>query len=117
MNEIKVLSGTVADKIAAGEVAERPSAVVKELVENAVDAGADKITVEIKKGGIEYIRIEDNGCGIPAEQAETAFLRHATSKLRQIDDLYSICLLYTSQYKYLEKRKDWCKYGQRNRIL
>ncbi len=90
MNEIKVLSGTVADKIAAGEVAERPSAVVKELVENAVDAGADKITVEIKKGGIEYIRIEDNGCGIPAEQAETAFLRHATSKLRQIDDLYSI---------------------------
>ena len=90
MNEIKVLSGAVADKIAAGEVAERPSAVVKELVENSVDAGADKITVEIKKGGIEYIRIEDNGCGIPAEQAETAFLRHATSKLRQIDDLYSI---------------------------
>lgn len=90
MNKIQVLSVAVADKIAAGEVAERPSAVVKELVENSIDSGADEITVEIKKGGIEYIRIEDNGCGIPAEQAETAFLRHATSKLRQIDDLYSI---------------------------
>lgn len=90
MNSIQILPSIVSDKIAAGEVAERPSAVVKELVENSVDAGADHITVEIKKGGIEYIRVEDNGCGIPPEQAEIAFLRHATSKLRNIDELYEI---------------------------
>lgn len=90
MPNIQVLSQEVADKIAAGEVAERPSAVVKELVENAIDAGATSIEVEIRKGGIEYIRVCDNGCGIAAEQAETAFLRHATSKLRSIDDLYRI---------------------------
>ncbi len=90
MPEIKVLPQEVADKIAAGEVAERPSAVVKELVENAIDAGATSIEVEIKKGGIEYIRVMDNGCGMAPEQAETAFLRHATSKLRNIEDLYSI---------------------------
>lgn len=90
MSEIKVLPQEVADKIAAGEVAERPSAVVKELVENSMDAGATLIEVEIKKGGIEYIRVSDNGCGIEPEQAETAFLRHATSKLRDVEDLYSI---------------------------
>lgn len=90
MAEIKVLSQEVADKIAAGEVAERPSAVVKELVENSIDAGADRISVEIKNGGIRYIRIEDNGKGIPADELECAFLRHATSKLRDIDDLYSL---------------------------
>lgn len=90
MPRIQVLSQEVADKIAAGEVAERPSAVVKELVENAIDAGATSIEVEIRKGGVEYIRVCDNGCGIEPEQAETAFLRHATSKLQSIDDLYSI---------------------------
>ena len=90
MPEIKVLSQEVADKIAAGEVAERPSAVVKELVENSMDAGATSVEVEIRKGGIEYIRVSDNGCGIEPNQVETAFLRHATSKLRSIDDLYII---------------------------
>ncbi len=90
MPKIQVLSQEVADKIAAGEVAERPSAVVKELVENAIDAGATSIEVEIRKGGVEYIRVCDNGCGIEPDQAETAFLRHATSKLKTIDDLYSI---------------------------
>lgn len=90
MAKIQVLPQDVADKIAAGEVAERPSAVVKELVENSIDAGATSIEVEIRKGGIEYIRVCDNGCGMEADQVETAFLRHATSKLRNIDDLYSI---------------------------
>ncbi len=90
MAEIKVLPQNIADKIAAGEVAERPSAVVKELVENSIDAGASSIEVEIKNGGIKYIRVTDNGCGIPKNQVETAFLRHATSKLREIEDLYSI---------------------------
>ena len=90
MPNIQVLPQELADKIAAGEVAERPSAVVKELVENSIDAGASSIEVEIRKGGIEYIRVSDNGCGIEASQVETAFLRHATSKLRSIDDLYSI---------------------------
>ena len=93
MPNIKVLSQDVADKIAAGEVAERPSAVVKELVENSIDAGATSIEVEIRKGGIEYIRVCDNGCGIEPTQVETAFLRHATSKLRDIDDLYSIATM------------------------
>ena len=90
MAKIQILSQKVADQIAAGEVAERPSAVVKELVENALDAGATKIEVEIKQGGIGLIRVTDNGCGIPAEQVETAFLRHATSKLTEIEDLYRI---------------------------
>lgn len=87
MAEIKVLSQAVADKIAAGEVVERPSAVVKELVENSIDAGADRIAVEIKNGGITYISIVDNGKGIAAEELESAFLRHATSKLREIEEL------------------------------
>ncbi len=90
MAEIRVLPQAVADKIAAGEVAERPSAVVKELVENSIDAGADRITVEIKKGGITYISVEDNGKGIPHDEVEFAFIRHATSKLREIDDLFEI---------------------------
>lgn len=90
MPDIQILPQDLADKIAAGEVAERPSAVVKELVENSIDAGATAIEVEIRKGGIEYIRVTDNGCGIAPEQTETAFLRHATSKLKTIDDLYKI---------------------------
>lgn len=90
MAKIKVLPQAVADKIAAGEVAERPAAVVKELVENSIDAGADRICVEIKKGGVAYISVEDNGKGIPYDEVEYAFVRHATSKLREIDDLFSI---------------------------
>ena len=90
MADIRVLPQSVADKIAAGEVCERPASVCKELVENSIDAGADKITVEIKNGGIKYIRVTDNGCGIEPEFAETAFLRHATSKLEKIEDLDSL---------------------------
>ncbi len=90
MAQIKILPQSIADKIAAGEVAERPSAVVKELVENSIDAGATQITVEIKNGGISYISVEDNGCGIPFDEAEFAFVRHATSKLQEIDDLFRI---------------------------
>lgn len=90
MANIAVLPQSVADKIAAGEVAERPSSVVKELVENSLDAGADKIEVEIQNGGVKYIRVMDNGCGIASEQTEIAFLRHATSKLKKIEDLYEI---------------------------
>ncbi len=93
MAEIKVLSQAVADKIAAGEVVERPSAVVKELVENSIDAGATEITVEIKNGGIKYISVSDNGKGIPADELECAFLRHATSKLREIEDLSEIATM------------------------
>lgn len=93
MAEIKVLSQAVADKIAAGEVVERPSAVVKELVENSIDAGASRISIEIKNGGIKYISIEDNGKGIPSDELECAFLRHATSKLREIDDLFEIATM------------------------
>ena len=84
---IKVLEKHVADKIAAGEVVERPLSVVKELVENSVDAGADSITVEIKNGGKSYIRVTDNGSGINAEEVLVAFMRHATSKITTDKDL------------------------------
>ena len=87
---IKVLDKHIADKIAAGEVIDRPVSIVKELVENAVDAGADSITVEIHDGGRTYIRVTDNGCGIPGEEAELAFTRHATSKIATEQDLNSI---------------------------
>ena len=86
MNKIVVLDEQTIDKIAAGEVIERPSSIVKELVENAIDAGATAVTVEIKEGGISFIRITDNGSGIEAEQIPTAFLRHATSKIRTAED-------------------------------
>ncbi|MGN1413606.1 MAG: DNA mismatch repair endonuclease MutL [Anaerovoracaceae bacterium] len=87
---IKVLEKHIADKIAAGEVIDRPVSIVKELVENAVDAGASSIVVEIRNGGKTYIRVTDDGCGIPEDQVETAFLRHATSKIRTADDLDAI---------------------------
>ena len=90
---IQVLDPLTVDQIAAGEVIERPLSIVKELVENAIDAGADAITVEIRGGGIESIRVTDNGCGIPSEDIPTAFLRHATSKIRTVDDLLSISSL------------------------
>lgn len=87
MPEINLLSQSTIDQIAAGEVVERPLNVVKELTENAIDAGATAITVEIKEGGISFIRVTDNGCGIEKKQVKKAFLRHATSKIKTIDDL------------------------------
>ncbi len=90
MAEIKVLPQAGADKIAAGEVVERPAAAIKELVENSIDAGANEISIEIKNGGIKYISVQDNGKGIPKDELEFAFIRHATSKLREIEDLYEI---------------------------
>ncbi|MDE7436254.1 MAG: DNA mismatch repair endonuclease MutL [Lachnospiraceae bacterium] len=93
MPQIELLSQETIDKIAAGEVVERPSSVVKELVENAIDAGASAVTAEIKEGGISLIRISDNGCGIEKEQIPLAFLRHSTSKIRSVEDLMSVTSL------------------------
>ena len=90
MAKILQLSPHIANLIAAGEVVERPASVVKELLENAVDAGATQITVEIRDGGMTFLRVTDNGCGMAPEDARTAFLRHATSKLRTADDLAAI---------------------------
>lgn len=89
-NEIKILSEDLADKIAAGEVVERPASVVKELVENSIDAGAKNIDVEIKKGGIKFIRVTDDGTGMNEQDAALAFQRHATSKIKTADDLFRI---------------------------
>ncbi len=93
MREIAVLDEQTIDKIAAGEVIERPASIVKELVENAIDAGANAVTVEIRDGGISLIRITDNGSGIEAKQVPVAFLRHATSKIRKADDLLDVASL------------------------
>ncbi len=93
MPKIQVLDKQVAELIAAGEVVERPSSVIKELVENSIDAGASVVTVEIRRGGIAFMRVTDNGCGIAAEDVPTAFLRHATSKISRQDDLDSIMTL------------------------
>ena len=93
MPKINVLPKSVAELIAAGEVVERPASVVKELTENAIDAGATVVTVEIKKGGAQYIRVTDNGCGIAKAEVATAFLPHATSKIRGAEDLNSIFTL------------------------
>lgn len=93
MGKIHVLDKHVAELIAAGEVVERPSSVIKELVENSIDAGASIITVEIRRGGVTYIRVTDNGSGIAREDVATAFLRHATSKVREKDDLDAILTL------------------------
>ena len=90
MPEIKVLPKEISELIAAGEVVERPASVIKELVENSIDAGADNITVEIQHGGITYMRITDNGCGIEKNDVPTAFLRHATSKIKNSGDLNAI---------------------------
>ena len=93
MPKILQLSPHVANLIAAGEVVERPASVVKELLENAVDAGASQITVEIRDGGMTFLRVTDNGCGMAPEDAATAFLRHATSKLRSAEDLAAIATM------------------------
>lgn len=93
MPQIALLSQETIDKIAAGEVIERPSSVVKELVENAIDAGSSAVTVEIKEGGISFIRISDNGCGIEREQIPLAFLRHSTSKIKSVEDLFTVTSL------------------------
>ena len=93
MPNIQLLSQETIDKIAAGEVVERPSSVVKELVENAIDAKATAITIEIKEGGISFIRISDNGCGIEKSQVPLAFLRHSTSKIRSVEDLMCVASL------------------------
>lgn len=90
MPKIKVLPKEIAELIAAGEVVERPASVIKELMENAIDAGSSSVTVEIKNGGITYIRVTDNGCGISREDIRNAFISHATSKISTRDDLYAI---------------------------
>ena len=117
MANIQVLDKITIDKIAAGEVIERPASIVKELVENAIDAGATAVTVEIRDGGISFIRITDNGCGIPKNEVAVAFLRHSTSKIRTVEDLTSVASLgfrgealssiaAVSQVELLTKTKD-----------
>src|SRR6201747_1102582 len=93
MGRIRILSDQVANQIAAGEVVERPASVVKELLENSLDAGATRIRIEVEAGGRKLIRITDNGHGMVADDAMLAFERHATSKLRTSDDLLSIATL------------------------
>src|SRR5574344_1625408 len=93
MAHITVLDQKTINKIAAGEVIERPAAVVKELIENAIDAGSNAITAEIKEGGIPFIRITDNGMGISKEEVPIAFLRHSTSKIRSVEDLIQVSSL------------------------
>ena len=90
---IQVLSEETINRIAAGEVVERPLNVAKELIENAIDAGATAISIEIRDGGISLIRVTDNGSGIPADQIPAAFTRHATSKIRTESDLHSLTTL------------------------
>ena len=93
MGKINVLSFAVANLIAAGEVVDRPSSVIKELLENAIDSGADNITVEIQNGGVTYMRVTDNGCGISKDDLPVAIRRHATSKIKDAEDLNGILTL------------------------
>ena len=92
-NRINLLDEITINKIAAGEVVERPASIVKELVENSIDAGADRIIIEVENGGKSLIKITDNGCGIPSSEVEKCFLRHATSKIDKIDDLFNLFTL------------------------
>ena len=93
MNQIKKLSPRLANQIAAGEVVERPASVIKELVENSVDAGATQLDVEVEAGGIKLMRVRDNGCGISSEDLPLALSRHATSKIIVLDDLEAVSTL------------------------
>src|SRR2546428_7788805 len=93
MSNIRILPEAVANRIAAGEVVERPASVVKELLENALDAGARSVRIEVESGGKRMIRVADDGCGMSHDDALLAFERHATSKLRTSDDLLSIATL------------------------
>ncbi len=93
MNEIQILDKSIYNRIAAGEVVERPASVVKELIENSIDAGATAVSVEIKRGGIDYLRVADNGKGISPQDVPTAFTAHATSKIKRLSDLDSIATL------------------------
>ena len=93
MGKINLLDDRLINQIAAGEVVENPASVIKELVENSIDAGSTSVTIEFSKGGTEYIRIIDNGCGMDEEDAHTAFLRHATSKVSSTDDLQHIATM------------------------
>ena len=93
MNDIKVLDKSIYNRIAAGEVVEKPASIVKELVENSIDAGATAISVEIKNGGVDYICVSDNGKGIAPSDVPTAFLAHATSKIKELSDLDGIATL------------------------
>ena len=93
MGIVKKLPPHVADLIAAGEVVERPASAIKEMMENAVDAGATQITVEIRNGGIDLIRVTDNGSGMTRDDAQTCFIRHATSKIATEEDLHAILTL------------------------
>ena len=100
MPHIHVLDQITIDKIAAGEVIERPASIVKELVENAIDAGSTSVKIEIKDGGISFIRITDNGCGIPQDEVQRAFLRHSTSKIETVLEWRGI-LYYILPARYL----------------
>ena len=93
MAQIQVLDSTIYNKISAGEVVERPASVIKELTENSIDAGAKNITIEIKNGGIDEMTVIDDGCGIENEYVKTAFLPHATSKIKSVEDLEAILTL------------------------
>ena len=93
MTTINILDQNTIDKIAAGEVVERPASIVKELCENSIDAGADRILIEIEEGGTTNIRITDNGSGIAASEVRKAFLRHSTSKISDAEDLFSVMTL------------------------
>lgn len=90
MKPIQLLDTATINKISAGEVVEKPASVAKELIENSIDAQSNAITIEIKEGGISFIRITDNGVGIEKEQVKLAFLRHATSKIENVEDIFNI---------------------------
>ncbi|MBP3376333.1 MAG: ATP-binding protein, partial [Clostridia bacterium] len=93
MGKINVLSFAVANLIAAGEVVDRPASAIKELLENSIDAGADRVTVEIQNGGVTFMRVSDNGCGIESDELPIAVRRHATSKIKDATDLEKIITL------------------------